>query len=139
MTNNAVLLPMCVYTFFLLGLVIWLGYVRVSSARNRTMSYAWLRAGMGDPPADWIVDLHRHFSNQFEMPLLFYFGCTLAMLTGSATQTTVALAWTFVGLRFLHTAIVLINNRPEIRVGPYVLSVVVIGFIWGDLLALALR
>ena len=73
------------------------------------------------------------------MPLLFYFGCTLAMVTGSATDRTVMLAWIFIALRLVHTAIVLINNRPQIRVWPFILSVVTIGFIWGDLLTLALR
>jgi hypothetical protein len=103
------------------------------------MSADYLRAGVGSSPPDWIVDLHHHFRNQFEVPMLFYFGCTLSLLAGSASDATVRWAWAFVGIRFVHSLIVLIKNRPGIRVFPFILSTVFVGFIWGELLSHALR
>lgn len=139
MTPSEIVVPMCVYTFFLLAIVLYLGYARVTSRFRGVMSREYLRAGTGPPPPDWIVDLHHHFSNQFELPLLFYFGCTLLLLTGGVDDRAVALAWSFVGLRFVHTGIVLVRNNPGIRVFPYVLSTIVVGILWGDLLSHVLR
>ena len=82
---------------------------------------------------DRIVDIHHHFSNQFEVPVLFYLGCIAALVTESVDVTSVTLAWSFVGLRVVHTAIVLVKNDPRLRVGPYVLSTLAVWGIWANL------
>ena len=74
-----------------------------------------------------------HFSNQFEVPVLFYLGCIAALVTESVDVTSVTLAWSFVGLRVVHTAIVLVKNDPRLRVGPYVLSTLAVWGIWANL------
>lgn len=134
MRSYDLVLPLCVYTFFLLGMLLLLGVVRVIGRFRGLRSREYLRAAVGERPSDRIVDLHHHFSNQFEIPVLFYVGCVLALLMGSATDSTVRWAWIFVVLRFAHTAVVLIKNRPGIRVVPFVFSTVFVGLIWGDLL-----
>ena len=139
MAKTDLLIPLCVYTFFLLTMLALLGCVRVIARFRGLMSREYLRAGLGPPPPDRIVDLHHHFSNQFEIPMLFYIGCTLSLLIGSASYSTLNWAWSFVGVRFLHTLIVLVLNRPEIRVFPFIASAVFVGFIWGELLSHALR
>ena len=137
--RSDLVIPLCVYTFYLLAMLLLLGVVRVVGRLRGLISREYLRAGIGERPSDRIVDLHHHFSNQFELPVLFYFGCTLSLVLGSATQSTVRWAWLFLLLRFIHTAVVLIRNRPEIRVFPYVFSTVLVGLIWGELLSFAMR
>jgi hypothetical protein len=137
--KTELLIPLCVYTFFLLTMLALLGGVRVIARFRGIMSKEYLRAGVGPPPPNRIVDLHHHFSNQFEIPMLYYIGCTLSLFAGSASDATVRWAWCFVGVRFLHTLIVLVVNRPEIRVFPFIASAVFVGFIWGELLKYALR
>jgi hypothetical protein len=36
----------------------------------------YLRVGEGPSPPAKIVDVHHHFSNQFEVPMLFYLGAS---------------------------------------------------------------
>jgi hypothetical protein len=59
----------------------------------------------------------------------------LSVLIGSTTEATVGWAWTFVVARVLHSAIVLIRNLPQVRVFPFILSTVCVGFIWGEVLS----
>ncbi len=46
-----------------------------------------------------------NFRNLFELPVLFYLAVVVAVLTGQVTMVTVILAWAFVVLRFVHSAI----------------------------------
>ncbi len=124
---------MCAYTLLLFAIWALLGYVRISGGLRGTISAEYIRVGEGAQPADKIVDIHHHFGNQFEVPVLFYLGCLTALVTESVGGATVALAWSFVVLRVLHTAIVLVNNNPRIRVGPYVLSTLAVWAIWANL------
>ncbi len=124
---------MCAYTLFLFAIWALLGYVRVSGGLRGTISAEYIRVGEGVRPADKIVDIHHHFSNQFEVPVLFYLGCIAALVTESVDRVSVTLAWSFVGLRVIHTAIVLVKNDPRIRVAPYVLSTFAVWGIWANL------
>ena len=124
---------MCAITLFLFGIWALLGYVRIAGSRRVEIPAEYLRVRRGPQPADRIVDIHHHFSNQFEVPVLFYLGCIAALVTESADRATVAFAWSFVVLRVVHTAIILVKNEPMVRVGPYVLSTLVVWGIWANL------
>ena len=89
--------------------------------------------GEGPLPPAKIVDVHHHFSNQFEVPVLFYLGCITALAAQSVDRATVTLAWSFVILRVVHTAIVLVKNDPRIRVAPYVLSTLAVWAMWANI------
>ena len=133
MTAANVVAPMCAYTLLLFAIWALLGYVRVSGGLRGAIPAEYIRVGEGPRPADKTVDIHHHFSNQFEVPVLFYLGCTAALITQSVDPTTVILAWSFVALRVAHTVIVLVKNNPRVRVGPYVLSTFAVWAIWANL------
>lgn len=46
--------------------------------------------------------LNDSYNNQFQMPQIFYFVCIVLTLLGQVTDINVAIAWVFVGLRFIH-------------------------------------
>ena len=124
---------MCAYILLLFAIWGLLGYVRVSGGLRGAIPAEYIRVGEGPRPADRIVDIHHHFTNQFEVPILFYLGCITALVAESVDGLSITLAWSFVGLRVVHTAIVLIRNDPRIRVGPYVLSTLAVWGIWANL------
>jgi len=124
---------MCAYTFFLFGLWALLGYVRISGHLRGKIPAEYLRVGEGLLPPAKIVDVHHHFSNQFEVPVLFYLACITALAAESVDRETVTLAWSFVSLRVVHTAIVLVKNDPRIRVAPYVLSTFAVWAMWANI------
>ncbi len=123
---------MCAYTLLLFAIWQILGYVRVSGGLRGTIPAAYIRVGEGPRPADKIIDIHHHFGNQFEVPVLFYLGCLTALVSESVGGGTVALSWSFVVLRVVHTVICLVKNDPRLRVGPYVLSTYAVWSLWAN-------
>jgi hypothetical protein len=130
---SAIVSPMCAYTLFLFGIWALLGYVRISGSLRGKIPDEYLRVGEGLLPPARIVDVHHHFSNQFEVPVLFYLGCITSLAARSVDREMVTLAWSFVGLRVVHTAIVLVKNDPRIRVVPYVLSTFAVWAMWAHI------
>lgn len=53
----------------------------------------------------------QNYNHQFEAPVLFYVLCIGAMVAGLGNETTLAIAWTYVGLRIVHAVIHITYNR----------------------------
>ena len=130
MEDEAIFAPLCVFT--LLVLIVWarLGFVRISGVFRGVIAPKYLRVGTGTEPPEAIVTVHHHYSNLFEVPVLFYLGCIGLFVTGSVDSVALWLAWSFVVLRAAHTAIVLTTNRPQVRVVPFVLSALAVWGLW---------
>ena len=60
--------------------------------------------------------------NLFELPVIFYSLCLLLYVTDSVTVLTLGLAWTFVALRAVHSAIHCTVNLVTARFLVYMLS-----------------
>ncbi len=74
-----------------------------------------------------------NYHNQFETPLLFYIAILLTLSLLIQDYLIVALAWTFVGLRYLHSFIHITYNRVLHRFAVFVLSSVVLFALWSRL------
>jgi len=74
-----------------------------------------------------------NFRNLFELPVLFYMALVVAAVTGLATPTTLVLAWVFVALRVLHSAIHCTYNKVMHRFVTYALGGLVLWILWGYL------
>jgi hypothetical protein len=61
-----------------------------------------------------------NFRNLFELPVLFYAALVVAALTGQVGPVTLALAWLFVALRVVHSAIQCSYNKVMHRFYAYV-------------------
>ena len=72
------------------------------------------------------------FDNQFQMPVLFYVGCGLALYMG-ATWIEVALAWLFVVSRIAHAAVFATTNNVVQRFSAYTAGVAMLVLLWADL------
>ncbi len=67
-----------------------------------------------------------NFSNLFEVPVLFYVLVLATIASGIADPALIVLAWTFVGLRALHSAIQCTYNRVMHRFSAYALATLVL-------------
>lgn len=74
-----------------------------------------------------------NFRNLFELPVLFYLALVVAALTGQAGTAVLALAWSFVALRVLHSAIHCSYNKVMHRFQAYVAGGVVLWALWAVL------
>lgn len=71
-----------------------------------------------------------NFRNLFEVPVLFYLLCVAIALNGGSTPGLVAAAWTYVGLRALHSLIHVTYNRVTHRFLAYVASTLLLFGMW---------
>ena len=74
-----------------------------------------------------------NFRNLFELPVLFYLALMVAALTSQVNASVLALAWAFVGLRVLHSAIHCTYNKVMHRFSAYLAGGIALWLLWGVL------
>jgi hypothetical protein len=79
-----------------------------------------------------------NFRNLFELPVLFYAALALAFTLAATDPATLALAWLFVALRVLHSAIQCSYNKVMHRFQAYLGGALVLLLLWTRLAWLAL-
>jgi len=80
-----------------------------------------------------------NFRNLFELPVLFYMALVVAALTAQVNVATVGLAWAFVVLRVVHSAIHCTYNKVMHRFYAYLAGGLVLWTLWGVLAVGLLR
>lgn len=81
----------------------------------------------------------RHFSNLFEMPVLFYVVALMIYVTQQTNAFLVACAWLYVIVRCVHSYIHLGRNDLIPRFVAYFASAFVLALMWATLLVQLLR
>ncbi|MEO8486578.1 MAG: MAPEG family protein [Betaproteobacteria bacterium] len=71
-----------------------------------------------------------NFRNLFEAPVLFYVAALVALVLHATSAPLVALAWTYVALRVIHSVIHCTTNRVRYRFAAYAASHAVLLAIW---------
>lgn len=74
-----------------------------------------------------------NFRNLLELPVLFYAAVLLAYATGLASTDVQVLAWLFVALRVVHSAIQCIGNRVVLRFIAFICGALVLIMLWARL------
>jgi hypothetical protein len=74
-----------------------------------------------------------NFRNLFELPVLFYLALVVAALTAQVTTAVLVLAWLFVALRVVHSAIHCGYNKVMHRFQAYLVGGIVLWTLWGML------
>lgn len=74
-----------------------------------------------------------NFRNLFELPVLFYLALVVAAATGQVSVATLILAWAFVALRIVHSAIQCSYNKVMHRFYAYVAGGLVLWTLWAVL------
>lgn len=120
---------MVVLTFLVAGYLLTL---RINAVRSRKVSIGYFRLYNGStseqPPH--LVAAGRHYSNLFEMPLLFYITCLVAMFAGFQGPLMLTLAWIFVATRVVHTFIHLSYNNVLHRMLAFAAGVLCLLIMW---------
>jgi hypothetical protein len=112
--------------------------MRFGAVRRGEVSARFYRAFEGTEPEALRV-VGRHFTNLFEMPVLFYVGVVLTYVTHQVTWWMVGLAWAYVALRYVHSWIHLGANDVMQRVTAYFASGLVLAVMWATLFVRLVR
>jgi hypothetical protein len=78
---------------------------------------------------------NRNYMNLLELPMLFYVVCLMHAVAGGVDRSALVLAWSYVGLRALHSLVHLTYNKVLHRLTVFAASNVVLAVLWVRFLA----
>ncbi len=130
-----------VFAMFLLVSVVLLRMRsrRFAAVRKQEVDVAFYKAYPDGGEPESLRVISRHFSNLFEMPVLFYAVVLMIYVTHHVSTFLVVCAWLYVALRYLHSAIHLGSNNVVARFSAYFASAFVLALMWVTLLVQLLR
>jgi hypothetical protein len=129
MTIQAVLLPLFVQVVLTFVLMFGMMYYRAIALRSGETRLSQI--ALREP--NWPIRAKQFayaFSNQFELPVLFYVLTLLAIATRHADFLFVTLAWLFVVFRILQAVIHVTSNDVRLRGGFYGVSALILVIMW---------
>lgn len=129
MSIRFVLLPLFAEVLLTFGLMFGMMYWRTSALQRGETRLKDI--ALREP--NWPVRATQFaysFSNQFELPILFYVLTVLSVLTRHADLVFVVLAWIFVGFRAMQAFVHVTNNNVRMRGTYYGLGALVLVVMW---------
>lgn len=111
--------------------VVWrLARLRFAAVRTGRVDPRFYKAFRGDGEPEEVAVTSRNLNNLYEMPTLFYAGVAIAFAAEQTGALLVGLAWAYVALRYLHSAIHLTTNKVLWRFRTFALSWAVLLAFW---------
>jgi len=129
MTIQEVLLPLFLEVILTFVLLFWLAPLRgrdFSSGVTRPEDVALREPNWSQRS----LQVGYSYSNQFELPVLFYVLTILAYFTRHAGILFVLLVWIFVIFRYLQAYVHVTNNQIRLRGAFFAVSAVVLAIMW---------
>lgn len=112
------LLALLLQVALTLGLLLWLGWVRVPLITSRKVSISDIALSRDGWPAH-ARQLANAVDNQFQLPVLFFVAVLLTVMNDLGTWLEVILVWAFVASRVWHAAIYATSNNVPRRFFAY--------------------
>lgn len=82
------------------------------------------------PEPDFETRCTRHFSNLFEVPVLFYLACILVKIQNLENKDLIMLGWFYCGFRVLHSLSHLLSPKIGPRLLLFVFSNIALAILW---------
>ncbi len=118
---------MAALTFFC---VLRMGLLRFSAIRRGEIDGRFFRLYKDYEEPEYLRVMSRHVVNLYEAPVLFYTISIIAFVTETVSILTLALAWAYVALRYVHSYIHLTSNRVVHRFRIFATSQFVLLILW---------
>jgi hypothetical protein len=140
-TPSPTLILYPVFAMFVLvaAVLLRLRALRFGAVRQREISLRFFRTYAGDDEPESLRVTSRHFTNLFEVPVLFYVVVLMTYVTGQVGYWLIGCAWVYVALRYAHSVVHLTRNDVMTRFSLYAASGVVLAVMWATLLVQLLR
>ncbi len=129
MSVQMVLLPVFVLVGLAFALLLGMASARTRAVTGGEVSIKDIALGQPNWPAR-VTQIGNCFSNQFELPLLFYVLIALALPLRHADLVIVLLSWVFVVTRFAHAGIFVTSNNVRQRGLAWFAGVLVLLAMW---------
>lgn len=129
--RNAIFWPVIAQVLLVLAVAVRMYLVRVAEMRARRIRPQSIATSRTAAEALQNIAAADNFRNLFEAPVLFFAVCGALAITDTVTTLQLALAWTYVGLRAIHSFIHVTYNRVMHRFAAYLASMVCLFLMWG--------
>ena len=129
MSIQMVLLPVFVQVALTFGLLLWMAQARGSALSRGETKFKDIALRQPNWPVR-ATQIGNCFSNQFEIPVLFYVLIALALPLRHADFLIVVLSWVFVVTRFVHAGIFVNSNDVRQRSLAWFAGVLVLLVMW---------
>lgn len=130
MPRLSLVYPMAAMVLLTMFVLVKMFRARVGAVKAGQIDANFYRLFQGATEPAGPQKVARNFSNLFEAPTLFYVVCLAAMVTGITGVVMVALAWTYVAVRIVHTTIHLGPNKLRWRIRAYFGSWIALAAMW---------
>ncbi len=128
--QNAMLAPAAVLVVWSLVMLVWMAATRLPALAKLNMPPEQTRGGRGSdldgvlaPELQWKAHNYNHL---MEQPTIFYAVVVVLAIAG-AEELDVWLAWTYVGLRVVHSFWQAVVNTIPVRITLFMISSIVLG------------
>ena len=109
MSVQMVLLPVFILVGLAFFLLLWMAIARTKALKGRETSLKDIALREPNWPTK-ATQIGNCFSNQFEIPVLFYILIALALPLHKADLFIVLMSWVFVVTRFIHAGVFVTSN-----------------------------
>lgn len=132
MTSFQFLLSLPIFAMVLLSFVVllMLGLRRTQAVKAQSINASFYKLFRGNSEPEKLLQLSRNLTNLFEMPVLFYLGIFLTIISGIEFEPLLYLAWSYVLLRYIHSYIHCTSNRMRHRFRIFAISIAVLAGYW---------
>ncbi|WP_374089143.1 MAPEG family protein [Methylomicrobium lacus] len=114
-------------TFFV---ALWMARLRFKAVKQGDLDRRYYQLNRGWEAPEYLVKVSRNFENLLEIPILFYVVVLMLYATKRVDVTYIALAWIYVGSRFIHSYIHTTYNNVIHRMIPFLFGSIVLIGIW---------
>lgn len=128
--QQSILLAMCALAGLTFLVLLLVPISRFIAAAKRQVTVNDFALGESDRVPDRVRLPNRNLANLLETPVLFYVLCLSLIVADALTPMQVHLAWVYVGLRAVHSAIHLTFNFVPVRIVAFASSVFVLNAMW---------
>ncbi|WP_165777066.1 MAPEG family protein [Paremcibacter congregatus] len=122
---------LAIFTLLYAGLVL---ATRIKAYRQGDVKARYLREFTDDTPPSYMQKPTRHWSNLFELPVLFYAVCLTILVLNLSDTVFIYLAWSFFVMRLIHALIHTTYNHVLHRLGAFIIGHLIILAMWVRLL-----
>jgi hypothetical protein len=129
----AILYPVFAQIILTFVLLVAMGWARRKAILSQGIRYDDIAIDASRWPED-ARKVANSFNNQFELPVIFYVLCLIALITAKADFLMVVLAWAFVASRVAHALIHTGSNAMPLRSIIYSIGMLVLMIMTGILL-----
>ena len=108
--NQFLIGTMTFYFGFVIFLMFFMFFRRKARVKNKEVRTSHFKAYIGESPEDLVV-IQNHFTNQFQIPVVYMIACVLTISQDKASVLTSILGAIFILSRMLHSYIHLGKNN----------------------------